>query len=91
MRALTYDGNRTRVVSPPPWVSVRPGEDGVLCECARCEMTELVGGERAEAERRLGRFASWHARCADRSLFPAPRPPREEPPPPLTYVRRRAG
>jgi hypothetical protein len=89
VRAVVYDGARARRVEVPAWVILDPS---LVVRCERCRLdARLEHLTRAEAERALGRFALWHARCRE----PGPirvferRPEESYLPAPMTFVRRR--
>lgn len=77
----------------PAWVTFAAiGPGVVLCLCARCEGGERLEDVRQEVERGMGRFARWHARCADRAEIARDlrraRARRAEERPPQTFVVR---
>ena len=70
MRALRYDGRADRIVKPAAWISFSPRGEEVLAACSRCQGEErvaVVAGGKRDAERALGRFALWHAKCRERA------------------------
>lgn len=66
MRALYYDGKGDRRVPVPAWIELSLGTSSIAAECSRCGRAEAIGLEvKRDAERSLGRFALFHARCRD--------------------------
>lgn len=71
MRATVYDGRGSRRVELAPWVKLHALSAGadVFVRCERCGGRDSLGGMgKADAEKALGRFASWHGRCGEKPL-----------------------
>lgn len=103
MRALRYDGRADRPVKLAAWIAVSrvvdAGEEAVRVACSRCSgeaRIAIVAGGKRDAERLLGTFARWHARCASRgeSVAEPPEGREDRDPRPASYFeqfrRRRA-
>jgi len=90
VRAVVYDGRTKRRVELPDWVTLGPD---LVVRCSRCTLdARLEHLLRSEAERTLGRFALWHARCHEPGPIRILERRSEESymPAPFTFVRRRA-